>query len=148
MVYSPATRGFITCKFPLVLMGVIIGDSHTLKIVNQKLSFVLSTLNESLFLFCKIHRKRWGINISNSNISNITLYEMVLFVADEFSNVNFWILSHTPLTLLSSFSQCVVRQGRPVLKLGWYAAIISHIIHDKAIQKGMFCCCYLNFMYH
>lgn len=35
--------------------------------------------------------------------------------------------------LLPHFCQGIVRQWRPILILGWYTAITSHIIHDKGV---------------
>lgn len=52
-----APKGFNTCKFPLVLMGVIIGDLY-FKGNELKISFYFIHFELLSFLFCRIHRTR------------------------------------------------------------------------------------------
>lgn len=52
-----APKGFNTCKFPLVLTGVIIGDLY-FKGNELKVSFYFIHFELLSFLFCRIHRTR------------------------------------------------------------------------------------------
>lgn len=81
VVYSPGTKRIYYMQISISANGVIIGDSYFKDINKNLVSFCSLWMN---LLFCKIHRKRWGININNRNISKITICEMVIFTVEQF----------------------------------------------------------------